>query len=93
MVSNYQYPIDTEWSTKEIVDVINFFACVEKAYECGVKQEEVMTKYSLFKKVVQSKMEEKKIGKSFEDTSGYSIYRVITSAKSMTSNKIVKIER
>lgn len=30
---SYEYPIDETWSTEEIIDVVNFYSLVEKAYE------------------------------------------------------------
>ena len=32
----YQYPIDHNWSTDEIIDVIRFFEKIVQAYEKGV---------------------------------------------------------
>ena len=33
----YTYPFSIDWSTSEIVDVVQFFEVIEKAYENGVK--------------------------------------------------------
>jgi len=56
----YQYPFDTDWSTKEVVDVIQFFETIEKAYEKGIPREKLMEKYKRFKEIVPGKAEEKK---------------------------------
>ncbi|WP_449540493.1 UPF0223 family protein [Ferdinandcohnia sp. Marseille-Q9671] len=78
---DYQYPISYEWSTEEVVDVIAFFECVEKAYEKGVGREHLMKSYKRFKEIIPSKLEEKQVCGQFEETSGYSAYRVIQKAK------------
>ncbi|MCM2533543.1 UPF0223 family protein [Neobacillus pocheonensis] len=77
----YQYPIDYNWSTDEIVDVIKFFEAVEKAYEKGIERDEIMNAYRRFKEIVPSKAEEKTICGEFEEISGYSSYRTIKKAK------------
>lgn len=86
---DYQYPILLDWSTNEVVDVIAFFECVEKAYEKGIAREQIMQAYKRFKEIVPSKAEEKKVCGEFEETSGYSSYRVIQKAKANT--EIIKM--
>ncbi len=81
---DYQYPISLDWSTDEVVDVITFFECVEMAYEKGVAREQIMKAYKRFKEIVPSKAEEKQVCGEFEETSGYSAYRVIQKAKQNT---------
>ncbi|WP_025727979.1 UPF0223 family protein [Atopobacter phocae] len=80
---NYHYPIDLSWNHQEIKDVINFFTVVEDVYEQGVDYENVLMSYKTFKNVVPSKSEERQISRDFEEVSGYSIYRVVTSAKEL----------
>ena len=46
---NYEYPFDSDWSTEEIIDVISFYNCIEKAYENGINKDELMQGYRLFK--------------------------------------------
>jgi uncharacterized protein YktA (UPF0223 family) len=77
----YQYPIDYNWSTNEIVDVIKFYEAIEKAYEKGIERDEVMNIYRRFKEIVPSIAEEKKLCGEFEEISGYSSYRTIKKAK------------
>ena len=48
---DYQYPIDYEWSTDEIVKVISFFQGIEKAYENGIEREQLMNLYNEFKRM------------------------------------------
>ncbi|MEH7418293.1 UPF0223 family protein [Neobacillus drentensis] len=81
----YQYPIDYRWSTEEIVDVINFFEAIERAYEKGIERDEMMNAYRRFKEIVPSKAEEKTICGEFEEISGYSSYRTIKKAKEASS--------
>ena len=37
----YSYPLSTDWTTQEMVDVVHFFEAVEAAYEKGIKREVV----------------------------------------------------
>jgi uncharacterized protein YktA (UPF0223 family) len=87
---DYQYPISPDWKTEEIIDVINFYQSVEKAYEKGVHREDLMATYRRFKEIVPSKAEEKQIDREFEETSGYSTFRVIKKAKEADGNVIIK---
>ncbi|WP_102027490.1 UPF0223 family protein [Salirhabdus sp. Marseille-P4669] len=80
---NYQYPLDETWSTEEIVDVINFFQMVEKAYESGVNRDDLLITYTKFKQIVPSKSEEKKLCGTFEKSSGYSPYRTVKKAREL----------
>ncbi|GHI01387.1 UPF0223 family protein [Neobacillus kokaensis] len=77
----YQYPIDYNWSTDEIIDVVKFFEAIEKAYESGIERDELLNAYRRFKEIVPSKSEEKTICGEFEEISGYSSYRTIKKAK------------
>ncbi|MCQ6279808.1 UPF0223 family protein [Bacillus sp. EB600] len=86
----YQYPIDYHWTTDETIDVIHFFEAIEKAYEKGIRREDLMAAYRRFKKVVPSIAEEKKLCGEFEEISGYSSYRTIKKAKEAdVSDKIL----
>ncbi|AKG04686.1 hypothetical protein AAV35_007655 [Salimicrobium jeotgali] len=74
----YTYPIDEEyWSKEEIIDVVNFYSLVEKAYEEGVKKEDFKHAYARFKQIVPSKSEEKTLFRQFEQVSEYSPYHVV----------------
>jgi len=83
----YQYPIDYNWSTEEIVDVIKFFEAIESAYEKGIDRDEVMKVYRRFKEIVPSKAEEKTLCGEFEEISGYSSYRTIKKAKEASAGE------
>ncbi|WP_339227562.1 UPF0223 family protein [Oceanobacillus sp. FSL K6-2867] len=87
---NYEYPIDEMWSTKEIIDVVNFFSLVEKAYENKVRREEILMLYRRFKQIVPSKSEEKKLFSAFEASSGYSSYHTVKRARD-SSNDYIKM--
>ena len=86
----YSYPLRTDWKTEEIISVIAFYEIIEKAFEDGAKQEEIINAYREFKKVVPSKAEEKTLLKEFEEASGYSSYRIVTSAENAASGETIK---
>lgn len=85
---SYSYPLDPSWTTDEMEQVIAFLRVVEDAYEIGADRNEVLKRYRAFKQVMSSKAEEKQIGREFEKSSGYVLYRVITEAQKSTSKKI-----
>lgn len=78
---DYNYPLDYTWSTQDIVDVVELYNAVEKAYESGISKEEFMKAYRKFKNVVGTKSEEKQIDKEFKEVSGYSIYQVFKASQ------------
>ncbi len=86
-VANYGYPIDEDWTHEEIGTVINFFNLVEAANETGVEKEAFLAGYKKFKTVVKSIGEEKRIGRDFQNVSGYSIYHTLQKAKAATSKR------
>lgn len=88
---NYSYPISYDWSTQEIIDVIKFFESVEKAYENGIKREEMLKVYRRFKEIVPSKAEEKKMYTEFQEVSGYSSYHVVKKARESEDGKLIKL--
>ncbi len=81
MNQNYEYPLNLDWNTEEMVAVIAMWNAVEKAYEKGVQISDLLTAYQDFKKVVPSIGEEKRLNKQFESSSSYSLYRTIKHAK------------
>jgi uncharacterized protein YktA (UPF0223 family) len=88
---NYSYPIDETWTKEEIIEVIQFFQMVERAYESGVEKEKLLQAYSAFKQIVPSKSEEKKVCATFEKESGYSCYRTIKKARESAEKKLIKM--
>jgi len=87
----YQYPIDTDWSTEEIIDVISFFQAVEKVYEKGLERDQFMAAYRRFKEIVPSIAQEKTHCNEFEEISGYSSYRAVKAAKAAESGAKIKL--
>lgn len=89
---DYQYPMDLDWSTDEIVDVIKFFEAVEKAYESKIQKEAFMKAYRRFKAIVPGKADEKNYTDEFESVSTYSAYQVIKKAKGLEDGDWVKMK-
>lgn len=73
---SYSYPIDPDWTQEEIIDVVNFLALVEDAYESKVNTDDYAAVYKAFKKVAPMKSDENKIYKSFKEVSSYDGYLV-----------------
>ncbi|MBB1062329.1 UPF0223 family protein [Limosilactobacillus fastidiosus] len=86
--NNYSYPIDPDWTNKEISEVVGMFRIVEDAYEVGVNRQTVIEQYKKFKQVANSKAYEKQLGKRFEDVSGYSLYKVMQMTKKNQAGEI-----
>ena len=86
----YTYPFSIDWSTEEIVDVVQFFEAIEKAYEKGVKREELLMKYRRFKEIVPSMAEEKTYFREFERESGYASYPIVKMMKEKSDLNIIK---
>ncbi|MGW6380510.1 UPF0223 family protein [Peribacillus butanolivorans] len=89
---DYQYPMDLDWSTEEIVDVIKFFEAVEKAYESKIQKEAFMKAYRRFKEIVPGKADEKKYTDEFESVSDYSAYLVIKKAKEIENDDWIRMK-
>jgi len=77
----YDYPLNSYWSTEEIIDVMALYNAVEQAYEEGISKEDFMKCYKRFLEIVDSKSEQKQINQAFEDASHYSIYKVFQKSK------------
>ncbi|MEK4424284.1 UPF0223 family protein [Solibacillus sp. FSL K6-1523] len=88
----YSYPLSTDWSTQEMVDVVHFFEAVEQVYEKGIKREVMMARYKRFKEIVPSQAEEKTICREFEEASTYIPYRVVKLAKELEDGQIVRMK-
>ena len=89
----YSYPFSIDWTTDEIVDVVEFFEAIEKAYEKGVKRQELMDKYLKFKKVVPSMAEEKTYFREFEEESGYVSFNVVKKMKEASDDELIRIKK
>lgn len=88
---DYSYPISLDWSTQEIIDVIKFFECIEKAHEQGIMREEMLNAYRRFKEIVPSKAEEKKIFAEFQEVSNYSSYHVVKKTREAEDGTLIKM--
>ncbi|MTD38726.1 hypothetical protein GIX45_08800 [Erwinia sp. CPCC 100877] len=87
-MKDYQYPLDLDWSTEEMVIVTNLWSAVEAANEQGIDATAFLKSYQAFKQVVKSIGEEKRLGKEFEKASGYSLYRTVQQAKKQQTGKL-----
>lgn len=87
----YSYPISMDWSTEEIIDVVQFFESIEKSYQNGVKREKLMEQYQKFKVIVPSIGEERKIFREFEEISGFSGYHVVKKMKESEDGATIKL--
>lgn len=87
-MKDYQYPLDLDWTTEEMVIVTNMWTAVEQANETGLPVDKFLTTYQQFKTVVKSIGEEKRLGREFENASVYSLYRTLQQAKKQGSGKL-----
>ncbi|QMU07462.1 UPF0223 family protein [Levilactobacillus suantsaii] len=87
---NYEYPLQPDWSTADIIKVTQLYQDVEAAYERGkgVAVADLLTAYRDFQTVVPQKFEEKQLDRDFQAVSGYSIYRTIQAARQATTATI-----
>ena len=88
----YQYPIDHDWSTNEMIDVVHFYEAIEKAYEKGIQRDQLLSIYRRFKEIVPSMAQEKKLCSEFEELSGYSPYRTMKVVKESNSDVIIRMQ-
>lgn len=88
MTENYSYPLNPEWTTEEMIKVVNLWGKLEEVYEKKVTAESFLTVYAEFKKVVKSIGEERQLGREFEELSGYSLYHVVKQAKSQKTGPL-----
>ncbi|MEI5995465.1 UPF0223 family protein [Candidatus Enterococcus mansonii] len=87
-MKDYQYPLDLDWTTDEMVIVTNMWSAVEEANETGIDTTVFLAKYKQFKTVVKSIGEEKRLGNEFQKASGYSLYRTVQQAKKQESGRL-----
>ncbi|QED47386.1 UPF0223 family protein [Cytobacillus dafuensis] len=88
----YQYPIEHDWTTEEIIDVIHYFQQIEEAYGKGVDREKFLEAYRRFKEIVPGKAQERKICDEFEEVSGLSSYRILKAVKETETGKTIKMK-
>ena len=89
-MQDYQYPLDLDWTTEEMVIVMKMWEDLELANGKGIDNARFLKSYQQFKTVIPSIGEEKKLGKEFEKVSGYSLYRTVQAAKK-NQKKILKM--
>lgn len=87
---DYSYPLSSDWTTNEIIDVTAFYDVIEKSYEDGIERSDVIKAYREFKVIVPSKSEEKTLFKEFEKASGYSSYQIVKLAQEKEDGQIIK---
>lgn len=51
----YDYPLEPDWSTEEIIEVVGLYNAVEQAYEEGISSKEFMEHYRAFTSIADSK--------------------------------------
>ncbi len=88
----YQYPISHHWSTDEVIEIVQFFQAIERAYERGIDRNQLLDAYRKFKVIVPSKAEEKTICNEFEEASGYSTYRAVQKARDSSAQSTIKLK-
>ncbi len=84
----YQYPLNLDWTTDEMVLVMNMWDALEQAYEKGIPTEKFLKTHQAFKTVVRSIGEERRLGREFEELSGYSLYRTVQEARNNSTGKL-----
>ena len=87
-MKDYQYPIDLDWTTDEMVLVVNMWDALEQAYEKGIAAQKFLDAHKAFKTVVRSIGEERRLGREFEELSGYSLYHTLQEAKKSPTGKV-----
>ncbi|MCK0470598.1 UPF0223 family protein [Halalkalibacter sp. APA_J-10(15)] len=85
-------PISLDWSTEEVVDVIQFFECIELTYKQPINRETILHKYRRFKEIVPSKSEEKTLCKQYDEELNISTYQVVKRARE-SQDQMIKSER
>lgn len=91
MKENYVYPLFDDWTTDEIIIMVDFFAAVEKVYTTGIKPSEFAHHLDAYRQVEPSKMRQKQLDRQFQAASGLSIYQAIKAYEGQQSNKLVRI--
>lgn len=91
MAEEYSYPIDVDWTTEEVIDVVQFFEAVEAAFDNGINSHILKERYDRFKTVVPSKAEEKTIFRDFKQSSGMEAYQAVKQLKDMEEDVTIKV--
>ncbi|KRL04645.1 UPF0223 family protein [Liquorilactobacillus oeni] len=78
---SYSYPLRDEWSTAEIVTVIDFYQAVEKSYTSKILRSVFLKKYQDYLKAVPMKMTQKQLDREFQQNTQMSIYQAVKTAR------------
>ena len=89
MNENFAYPLLPEWTTKEIIAIVDFYAAVEKLYDAGLKRAEFLKHYQNFVQIVPAKMIQKQLDKEFQKASGLSIYKACQAVKNSSAEFVL----
>ena len=84
------YPINPDWTTDELIEVVEFYNVVAQANEGGVEREVFLDSYRAFKQIVTSKSEEKQLNAVHDEQTGYSTYHTVQAAMK-SSSKMIKL--
>lgn len=90
MNEGYSYPLDEDWTTEEIVAVVEFFGAVETGYDEGIEAGQLKGHYKNFKQVVPAKSEEKTLFKEFKERSGFEPFTLVRQLKGSEDGDILK---
>lgn len=91
MNEGFSYPLDEDWTTEEIVAVVEFFEAVETGYDEGIKAGKLKGHYKNFKQVVPTKSEEKTLFKAFKERSGFEPFTLTRQLKDSGDEDILKL--
>ena len=91
MNEGFSYPLDEDWTTEEIVAVVEFFEAVETGYDEGIKAGKLKGHYKNFKQVVPTKSEEKTLFKEFKERSGFEPFTLTRQLKDSGDEDILKL--
>ena len=53
-MTQFEYPLNPDWTTEEIITVVDFLSGVEAVYQSGVKLNSLWPRYQAFKQIVTS---------------------------------------
>lgn len=91
MNEGFSYPLDEDWTTEEIVAVVEFFEAVETGYDEGIKAGKLKGHYKNFKQVVPTKSEEKTLFKAFKERSSFEPFTLTRQLKDSGDEDILKL--
>lgn len=91
MNEGFSYPLDEDWTTEEIVAVVEFFEAIETGYDEGIKAGKLKGHYKNFKQVVPTKSEEKTLFKAFKERSGFEPFTLTRQLKDSGDEDILKL--